>query len=571
MRQATPDTREYIRAFYRKNKLNFIGSLVLLLLTVSTMLVISWLLGEVLDVITAGDLDRLLRLLLHVVIPVILLDLLVNAAAFRLKSRFIHRGLAQYRSLAYSRLSQKSISAFSKESTGQYLSALTNDTNSIEENYLNGSILLVYYCVMFVSTLVMMFWYSWPLALAALALTALPIAVSLLMGGELSRREQQVSDRNAGFVSLVKDLLAGFPVIKGFKAERQMEALFDKANQDAEQTKLRRRWWSSLLSCLSQSCGTVVQLGIFFFGAWLAIRGSITGGAVLIMVNLCNFILQPIYNIPSSWANRKAARALIQKLADAVRENAVRSGKAIPPQLSDAITLDHLTFSYEPGQPVLKDLTLRFEAGKKYAVVGGSGSGKSTLLNLLMGACSTYEGSIAIDGVPLRDIDTDSLYELASLISQNVFLFNDTLQNNITMFQRFPAEQVEEAVKRSGLSNIVAERGMDYPCGENGVDLSGGERQRVSIARCLLRGTPVLLLDEATAALDNQTAFAVTDAILHLDGLTRVVVTHRLDKALMEQYDAIFVLRGGQLQEQGTYAQLMEKKGYFYSLYTLSA
>ena len=152
-----------------------------------------------------------------------------------------------------------------------------------------------------------------------------------------------------------------------------------------------------------------------------------------------------------------------------------------------------------------------------------------------------------------------------------MFLFDDTLKNNITMFREFPAEQVEAAVKRSGLQQLVSERGMDYRCGENGVNLSGGERQRVSIARCLLRGTPVLLLDEATAALDNQTAFAVTDAILHLDGLTRIVVTHRLETALLEQYDGIIVLRDGQVLEQGTFGELMDRKGYFYSLFTLAA
>lgn len=239
--------------------------------------------------------------------------------------------------------------------------------------------------------------------------------------------------------------------------------------------------------------------------------------------------------------------------------------------LVNAIELEHLSFGYEADKPVLKDVSLRFESGKKYAIVGGSGSGKSTLLNLLMGSYGGYEGSLTIDGIQMREISTDSLYDLTSLIGQSVFLFDDTLKNNITMFREFPAEQVEAAVKRSGLQQLVSERGMDYRCGENGVNLSGGERQRVSIARCLLRGTPVLLLDEATAALDNQTAFAVTGAILHLDGLTRIVVTHRLETALLEQYDGIIVLRDGQVLEQGTFGELMDRKGYFYSLFTLAA
>ena len=138
------------------------------------------------------------------------------------------------------------------------------------------------------------------------------------------------------------------------------------------------------------------------------------------------------------------------------------------------------------------------------------------------------------------------------------------------MFRRFPAQAVNSAVQRSGLAPLVEERGLDYPCGENGNGLSGGERQRVSIARCLLRGTPVLLLDEATASLDNQTAFAVAQAVLNLEGLTRLVVTHRLEEALLRQYDRIIVMRDGAVCETGSFDALMQKMGYFYSLYNVS-
>ena len=213
--------------------------------------------------------------------------------------------------------------------------------------------------------------------------------------------------------------------------------------------------------------------------------------------------------------------------------------------------MEHVSFGYEEGKPVLKDVNLRMEAGKKYALVGASGSGKSTLLNLLMGAYDGYQGSITIDGKQLRTVDSDSLYDLISLIGQNVFLFDNTIRENITMFRHFPDEAVNSAVNRSGLAAVIAAKGENYRCGENGNGLSGGERQRVSIARSLLRNTPVLMLDEATAALDNQTAFEVTDAILKLDGLTRIVVTHRLEEALLRQYDEIIVLRDGRIIEIG--------------------
>lgn len=288
------------------------------------------------------------------------------------------------------------------------------------------------------------------------------------------------------------------------------------------------------------------------------------------MVNLCGLLLNPIQTVPQYWAARKAALALMDKLAELTAQNQQKSGVSIPATLSQAITLDHVSFGYEPDKPILQDLTARFQAGKTYAIVGGSGSGKSTLLHLLMGASGAYTGSIAIDGTELRDVDAHSLYDLMSLMGQDVFLFDDTIRNNLTMFRSFPEEEVAKAVERSGLSQLLQARGEDYRCGENGVNLSGGEGQRISIARCLLRRTPVLLLDEATAALDNATAAAVTQSILDLTGTTRIVVTHRLEPQLMAQYDEILVMRDGRIQEQGSFSALMDRKGYFYSLFTLA-
>ncbi len=562
--------RPYIRAMYRKNRLMFLLAMGASLMATPLILAVSWLLGEVLDIIVAGDMERLVWC-----VGFGLILALVNFSADTVyawtMSRFVHRAMAQYKDLAFTRLAEKSISAFARENTSRYLSALTNDASTIEESYLKNGFALATQSLIFLCGLGMMFWYSWVMAVAALALSALPILASLLMGGELSRRQAQVSDQNERFISQLKDLLGGFSVIKSFKAEPEAKRQFGTANSETEETKRRRRRWESMLTAAAGLCGLMMQFGIFLLGAYLAIRGHITGGAVVAIVNLSGNVLNPIQTVPQYWAARKAALGLVEKLARMTEENQSHPGRAIPPVLNDAIALEHVTFGYDPAQPVLRDVSLRLEAGRRYALVGASGSGKSTLLNLLMGAYGGYEGSITIDGQELREVSGDSLYELMSLIDQSVFLFDDTVRQNITMFRDFPDRQVADAVKRSGLTDLVARKGQDYRCGENGGGLSGGERQRISIARALLRGTPVLLLDEATAALDNQTACEVTGAILKLEGLTRLVVTHRLEEPLLEQYDEIFVLRGGAVAEWGTYRQLMAAKGYFYSLYTVSA
>jgi ABC-type multidrug transport system fused ATPase/permease subunit len=202
--------------------------------------------------------------------------------------------------------------------------------------------------------------------------------------------------------------------------------------------------------------------------------------------------------------------------------------------------------------------------------VGASGSGKSTLLNLLMASSRDYQGTITYDGKELRNIATSSLYNVVSIIQQNVFVFNSTIRDNITMFSEFPEEEIARAIRLSGLEKLIQERGADYLCGENGSGLSGGERQRISIARALLRKTPALFVDEATASLDAETSFEVLDAILKLENHTRIIVTHDLDENILKRCSGIFVLRNGVVEERGTFDSLMQQKGYFYSLFTVS-
>ena len=569
MKKSDP-ARAYIKTFYKNNHLRLTAAIVLQILGVPIMLLVSWILGSVVDAVSAGDGSRLL-MLLWIAISATIFYAIVTALFHRATAAYTGRALAQYKLYTFERLSAKGISAFSKESTGRYLSVLTHDISVLESDYLRGLFELITQPLTFIATLVMMFSYSPILTAAAILFCFLPFLGVIAFSPELTRREKALSNRNENFTSKLSDLLSGFAVIKSFKAEREARMIFDEENLAVEKERRRRQFWKGLLSAAGGSLSVLMQFGIFFIGAYLAIRGDITAGTVLIFVNLCSSLIGPVQTVPQYLAARRAARGLIDKLAGIVEENASRSGDVIEPVLKDAISINNLTFGYEPNKPVLHDLNLKLEAGKKYALVGASGSGKSTLLNLLMGASGNYDGSLRIDGKELRDIDPDSLYDLMSLIGQNVFIFDDTIRRNITMFRDFPAETVESAVNRAGLTELITERGEDYRCGENGSGLSGGERQRISIARCLLRGTPILLLDEATAALDNQTAFAVTEAILNLDDLTRLIVTHRLDKALLEQYDEILVLRDGCLCESGTFDNLMGKKGYFYSLYTVSS
>ena len=383
--------------------------------------------------------------------------------------------------------------------------------------------------------------------------------------------ETEVSRQNESFVAMTKDLLSGFSVVKSFKAEAEVVARFCRRNEELEETKGRRRRMEEVITMLGTGAGIVAQLGVFLFGAYLAVtKQGVTPGVVIVFLPLMSFVVDPIGSVPPILANRRAAVALIDKLADAVGKNVRESGEQMDPVLRDGITIDHLTYGYHESAPVLNDVSVRFEAGKSYAIVGTSGSGKSTLVNLLMGSSNDYQGSIRFDQRELRSIAAESLYGLVSVVQQNVFIFDDTIRNNITMFRHFDEKLVQQATEKAGLTPLLAERGEDYICGENGSGLSGGERQRISIARCLLRQTPVLLIDEATAALDAATAYSVSAAILAIEGLTRIVVTHRLEEPLLRKYDEILVLKNSEICERGSFDALMARREQFYSLFNVA-
>lgn len=569
-KQNKKKNREFIHQLYYKNRINFIVTIILTIAMSSLNLMISWLIQQIMDCTANQDMQALVRSA-WIVIIVVVIYTIANVMYRAVYPRFLQRAMQQYRDYAFSRLTQKSLRSFSKEGTALYVSALTNDCTSIENNYLAATFTLIELLFCFLGALIMMLYYSPVMLVLAVALSFLPVAVSMTAGNRLTEQEKEISKKNERFVSIVNELLSGFPVIKSFRAETQASRLFSQRNEQAEEAKKNKRRTEQLISLLANDAGIIAQMGIFLAGAWLAISGKgVTAGVVIVFVQLMNYILNPISQVPLLWSNRKAAIALMEKLSDALSENVREEGREKPNGFSEKIEVKDLTYGYEPESHVLKDLDVQFDAGKSYAIVGGSGSGKSTLLNLLMGSSSNYQGEICIDGVSIKNIESESLYQLMTSVQQNVFVFNDTIRNNVTMFHEFPDKEVTLALERSGLSEFIEKRGEDFVCGENGANLSGGERQRISIARALLRKSPILLVDEATAALDAATARAVSFSILNLVGMTRIVVTHRLEEAILRRYDKILVMKNGTICEQGNFDTLMQQKGQFYSLFQIA-
>jgi len=571
MKKQKIDIRQYTKQFYRGNGLNFSLTLLVTLLATAESLVVSWLLQPLVDMIGGKETGFTLLQLTIITIVLIVESAASCMIAYYAQPRFITRGISQYKEYCFSELTKKNISAFSGENSSTYISALTNDIGTIEKGYLSNTFTIIGSLLTFAGAMVLMIWYSPMLTLIAIGLSLLPLIASILTGNMIAKEEKNVSDRNEVYTSTLRDSLGGFSVIKSFKAEMQVIRIFKENVKELVQAQCKKQRVQILVRMFSNVAGLTAQIGVFIFGAYLALSGKgITAGTAMIFVQLMNYVLSPIGTIPTCIAERKAAKALIEKIAGALNTNVREENETERKELERGITVNDLSFGYEPKRQVLKNINCIFELGKKYAVVGASGSGKSTLLNLLMASYHDYDGTILYDDRELRNISSSNLYEIESIIQQNVFVFNATIRDNITMFRDFPNEQINNAIKLSGLSALIEEKGADYLCGENGSGLSGGEKQRISIARSLLRKSQVLLVDEATASLDVETAYQVSSAILDLDGITAIVVTHSLDESLLKKYDRILTLKNGSIIESGTFDELVEQKGYFYSLFTVS-
>ena len=541
------------------------------LLTSASKLVISWTIKGISDLIS-GDADISFGTLIFVAASGFVLLILAWVLDRAFLPAFRARAMRQYRKYAFERLLEKGIQAFSGENSARYLSALSNDANTIEQDYLRMLQKVIEVGVTFVGALGIMLWYSPLLTLVAIGFSMIPIIVSVVLGNKAAVAEKNVSDKKERYTGMLKDVLSGFSVIKSFKAERNISDIYDESNKSVAGAVKTREKVLLHVNYSSGIAGGILQFGVFFVAAALALSGraGITAGTAIVFVQLLNYVLAPIQVYPTYYAGKKSAFSLIDKLAQALHQNIPDEGESIEPQLRDGISVKDLTFSYEEDKAVLKGIDVNLKAGGCYALVGGSGSGKSTLLNLLMASSRNYQGQILYDGKELKTVSTCSLYDLVSIIQQNVFVFNSSIRDNITMFSQFSEEEIERAMRLSGLKKLIDEKGVDYCCGENGSGLSGGERQRISIARALLRKTPVLFVDEATASLDAETSFEVLDAIMKLDGYTRIIVTHDLDENILRRCNGLFALKKGEVSEQGTFDELMDQKGYFYSLFTVS-
>ena len=562
--------KELYRTTFSVGKKWFLISMISMVILSVYNLIISWLLQKIIDL--AAGIDKTPFYQLALVSLLSFLVFIVFYFIFRYAHpKFLQTLSTSYKDLLFAKILRNNSRMVSELGSGQFLSKLSNDLKSIEENYFDFYITLIDIGISFVGAIVLMLWYSPVLTMVAIALSILPLLASIPASKEITKTEKNLSKKNAEFMEFMRDTLSGFSVIKSFQVESELENRFHEENVKIEKAKFLRRFAEENINLLSTAASVVMRLGVFLFGAWLSLSNRhITPGIVLVFLQLLTFVITPIEKIPSLFANRKAARSLIAQTEELFYEKDDEQEKLEINILKSAIEIQNLSFSYEDNIKALRNVSLTFHAGKKYAIVGASGSGKSTLFKLLTKYSNEYDGNILFDGIDLRNITYSSLSEIISEVQQNVFVFHDSIYNNICLYKKISEEKFDYVIQKSGLSSLIQQKGKNFSCGTNGNKLSGGEKQRISIARALLRNASILLMDEASSALDEKTADEIMNSILDMPDITSLVITHRLNSTLLKKYDGIFVLHHGKIVEFGAFDELMKNKGLLYSLILLS-
>ena len=526
-------------------------------------------------------------------IAVLLMVSFSGLCTYYFRTKFSTKAVFQYRKMAYHYLSKKKVTEFYGQNTAVYLSALNTDLQKIKEDFLDQIPILSQIVICGIGAVLVMIRYNFFLAMMACLISLIPFFAALFSGRNMEKIEENLSKENAEYLAFLKDFAVGFTIIKSYKVEGIFSALHDKICQKVEARMEEREKCVEKINYFAAISGYITQFAILLLCAVVAYRSkSISVGTVLAFSRLINYIIDPVTELPGMLSKARTAYALSEQFWEKIGkgeqvEQHQKSGvivkddyhqhtdtdshkKDLPiPSLQGDICFSRLSFSYTSEKQVLKDFTLRVKEGEKLILLGASGSGKSSILKLLMGIERSQRGKISIGNRQLSTLPEESLFRSISYIQQEVFIFDGSIYENITLFQVYGKEELELAIEKSGLKNLISEKGLDYPCGENGAALSGGERQRINIARSLLRKTPILLADEITAALDKENSYLVLDPLLSLENITEILVLHDLDSRILSRVDRICVLKEGEIVEEGIFSELMEKKGYFYSLFTM--
>ncbi|MCF6464414.1 ABC transporter ATP-binding protein [Clostridium sp. Cult2] len=438
----------------------------------------------------------------------------------------------------------KNINEFQKDNNAKYISTLTNDVNTIETNYINGIYEVVVGIIYFIVGIAVIFYVS-PMALAiGIIIGVISTIISIVLNKPMQKHQSQRSELYEGYTTYIKEVLSAFHIIKSNNLNDKVKKdFYDRSNSIQQKGYLIDKIHTYIISV--QNFTMIISLfGLLGITSYMAIKGSITLGGVILIINNMEKIMMPIMNL-GEWLPKILSTKKLFKKIDETLENQDNYEETIDlDRFKDCIEFKDVSFGYENGN-VLNGVNISFKKGGKYLVIGPSGGGKSTLLKLLRKYFHPDNGEISIDGKNIRDVTKASYFKHISNVEQQVFLFEDTLKNNITLYKDYTEEEINTAIERAGLSDFVKSlpQGLDTMIYDNGKNVSGGEKSRIAIARGLLQKADIIFLDEAFASLDSEIAKEIENTILNLENITVVNVSHVIFEDSKSKYDDIYLVK----------------------------
>lgn len=505
-------------------------------------LLLSVLLNTVSEVIISGDIARLLKFIGLCCIYAIATGILLMLQGY-VRAHLVCDTLIKMRDSAVKAYLRRKDTVDINENSAEFLSLLSQNMDTIEKDWLNGLLDAFASCCEIIIASLLLLYINPIVAVISILVMAIPTIIPGVFTKQLTYCQEEIVKNTVSYNGQIRDISLGFDVIRSFHKENNFTNRHLRVAQQLEGKKAHLSEVTSLISGLVTAISVSSQFIIMGITGIFAVQGLVSLGSVVAVTQLSGQVIAPASTFASLLGKVKAAYPVL-KAVICDDEETPFDNKERHYDVEHEIELKNVTYKYPDSISGVSKISACFKAGRKYAIIGKSGSGKSTLLKLISGQIKPQGGDILIDG--LKNILCNP-----AIIHQHVYLFDDTLKNNITLGSSYSSEQIGEVIKKSGLSEVVAAlpKGLDTPVEENGKRFSGGERQRIAIARALLYGKKLLLVDEATSALDTRMATDIENNLLSLSGVTMIEVTHHLNVVQQSKYDAVFEMTPGGLVE----------------------
>jgi subfamily B ATP-binding cassette protein MsbA len=533
----------------------------------------SWLADRLPSSLTS-DKMAILELAAIAVVAIAILD-----AAFSYVEKYATTSAGQWimhdlRRMLYNHVQHLSLAFHNQKRTGDLIGRITSDVEAIESFIVSDLLGLAVDFLTLTGMAAVMFYLNWRFTLVALSVTPLLFAVTYFYTRRSKDASRDVRRKESEIVSLLQEVLSSMGIVKAFAREDYEEERLERKSAESVQLALHAR---TLKAKLSPLVGIVVALGtalMLWYGGRLVLSGTLSAGSLVVFIWYLGKMYKPMQDFAKMTDAVTKASVGYERIREILETPStiqdIHAARPTPP-LKGEIEFQHVAFSYTPDRPVLKEITLKAEAGRMTALVGSTGSGKTTIASLIGRLYDPTTGKVMIDGVDLREYEQKSLHDQISFVPQENILFYASIRENISYGKPGATpEEVRLAAERANAHEFISKlpQGYDTVVGERGITLSGGQRQRIAIARAIIRDSPILIMDEPSSGLDAASEELVFDALDKLiEGKTAIVIAHRF--STIRRASIVYVIDDGQIVESGTHEQLLQSRGLYTKLYEL--